>query len=181
MHLIRKKAHVNIFIIGKNKKKTQKVNEIRVSRDNLFVATGSSDSTVRIWSCSQIQSMANIKAAQVYNGQKGAILSLCLLDSSHSVASGSSEGSVHVNKVEYMSGQFHAIQNKLKIDPKEGGILCLEHFNTLTESMLAFGTHSGCFFLSFFAFFFAFFFCKVNVFDMLTWFAQIKKKRICET
>ncbi|ETO22780.1 hypothetical protein RFI_14413 [Reticulomyxa filosa] len=124
------------------------VNVMRVSRDNTFVATASSDKTVKIWSCSKIRNNANVKCEQTYTHQKGEIISMTLLDSSHTIACGSREGTIHLFRVEHTrsehSGEiFGALQDKFKLDPEEGAVVCMEHFNTTTESMLVFGTHAG--------------------------------------
>ena len=124
------------------------VNVMRVSRDNLFVATASNDSTVKIWSCDKMHRCASIKSEQTYNGQKGEIISLAILDSSHTIASGSRDGTIHIFRVEYHdSGQSHdniaGLQSKFTLVPGEGGVVSMEHFNTFTESLLVFGTQAG--------------------------------------
>jgi len=121
------------------------VNVMRVSRDNLFVATASNDSTVRIWSCDKIHRCASIKSEQTYNHQKGEIISLAILDSSHSIASGSRDGTIHCFRVEYhdSSDSFAGLQYKFTLDPEEGGVVSMEHFNTFTESLVVFGTQAG--------------------------------------
>lgn len=119
------------------------VNVMKVSRDNLFVATGSSDASVKIWSCNKIADNANIKSEQTYSHQKGEIISLAILDSSHTIASGSREGSIHLFKVEYANQEFPPLVNKFTLDPEEGSVVTMEHFNTYWESLLVFGTHSG--------------------------------------
>ena len=121
------------------------VNIMRVSRDNLFVATASNDSTVKIWSCDKIHRCASIKSEQTYNHQKGEIISLAILDSSHSIASGSRDGTIHCFRVEYHdnSDSFAGLQYKFTLDPEEGGVVSMEHFNTFTESLIVFGTQAG--------------------------------------
>ena len=121
----------------------ESVNVMKVSRDNLFVATGSSDTSVKIWSCSKIRSNANIKSEQTYTHQKGEIISLAILNDSHTIASGSREGSIHLFKVDYINKEFTPLLNKFTLDPEEGSIVTMEHFNTYMESLLVFGTHSG--------------------------------------
>ena len=121
------------------------VNVMRVSRDNLFVATASNDSTVKIWSCDKMHRCASIKSEQTYNHQKGEIISLAILDSSHSIASGSRDGTIHCFRVEYhdTSDSFAGLQYKFTLDPEEGGVVSMEHFNTFTESLIVFGTQAG--------------------------------------
>jgi hypothetical protein len=99
----------------------QAVNELSVSRDNLFFVTASDDGTVKVWDCT-----------------------------SHSVCSASTNGSVHVFKVEVAglsskedSPRYVGLTDIKRIDKEEGAVLQIAHFNTLTESMLAFATQRG--------------------------------------
>ncbi len=86
-----------------------------------------------------------LKSEQTYNHQKGEIISLSILDSSHSIASGSRDRTIHCFKVEYhnQSDSFAGLQYKFTLDPEEGGVVSMEHFNTFTESLIVFGTQTG--------------------------------------
>eukprot|EP01083_Nonionella_stella_P114538 338781_1 len=121
------------------------VNVMRVSRDNLFVATASNDSTVKIWSCDKMHSHASIKSEQTYSHQKGEIISLAILDSTHTIASGSRDGTIHCFRVAYHddADAFAGLVYKFTLDPEEGGVVSMEHFNTLSESLIMFGTQAG--------------------------------------
>src|SRR5690554_2567695 len=77
----------------------------------------------------------------------GKIKCVTLCENSHSVASGSDNGSVHVFRVEYATKQdsslnrytgFATIHNVTSSD--EGGIIGIQHYNTIHHSLLAYGT-----------------------------------------
>lgn len=121
----------------------ESVNCMRVSRDNLFLATASNDKTVKIWSCHKIKQNASIKAEGTYTHQKSEIISLAILDSSHSIASGARDGTLHIFRVEYSDDSFAGLQNKTPLDSEENSVVAIEHFNTITESLIVFATQAG--------------------------------------
>jgi phosphoinositide-3-kinase regulatory subunit 4 len=127
----------------------QAVNELSVSRDNLFFVTASDDGTVKVWDCTRLQATARAQSHLSYS-QGGRVTSVAVCDSSHSVCSASTNGSVHVFKVEVAglsskedSPRYVGLTDIKRIDKEEGAVLQIAHFNTLTESMLAFATQRG--------------------------------------
>jgi WD40 repeat protein len=125
------------------------VNQLAVSRDNLFLASGSDDGTVKIWDIGRLKVQPHATSQLTYS-QGGRITSVVLCDSSHSVASASDRGSVHVFRVEYAPAveeaapRYTALSEVKNIDTGiEGSVLTVEHFNTVSESLLTYGTRRG--------------------------------------
>lgn len=130
---------------------TGPVNGVSLSRDNLFLASGSDDGTVKVWDCNRFKASVH-PSSQLTYPHEGRVTSLTVCDSSHSVASASDNGSVHVFKVEYAAkaedssraSGYTGLSEVKKIDSSEHGqVLAVEHFNTATESLLVYGTQRG--------------------------------------
>jgi serine/threonine protein kinase/WD40 repeat protein len=85
------------------------VSSLAVARDNLFLVSGSEDGCVKIWDAGRLKLTAHARS-QWTHVQHGRITSVTVCDSSHSVASASSNGSLHVFKVDYSSGGGAASQ-----------------------------------------------------------------------
>ena len=140
---------------------------LAVARDNLFLASGGDEGIVKIWDAGRLKLTAHARSQLSY-AQHGRITSLIVCDSSHSVASASSNGSVHVFKVEYASAQNDAggpdgssggpvgapssqrylgLSEVRRVDPDpvsgEGSCLAVAHFNTLSESLLVYATQKA--------------------------------------
>ncbi|CAK9092416.1 Serine/threonine-protein kinase VPS15 (Vacuolar protein sorting-associated protein 15) (AtVPS15) [Durusdinium trenchii] len=77
------------------------VNRIAASQDSLFFATGSDDGTVRLWLTEGIDDGYGIRPRLTYASQGGCITDVCMVENTHSVASVSTNGSVHVFRVEH--------------------------------------------------------------------------------
>merc|ERR1719499_346685 len=93
---------------------------------------------------SKSTSNPNLSSMATYQQQRGSVLSVTVCDSSCSVASAASDGSVYVFKVEHNEGIYGGLSyNKMKLPPREGPVVKVTHFNTLTESLLVYGTHGG--------------------------------------
>lgn len=71
-----------------------------MSTDNLFFATCSHDGTVKVWDCQRLEKNVTNRSRLTYSSQGGKITSIAICDNSHSIASGSDSGSVHVYKIE---------------------------------------------------------------------------------
>lgn len=76
------------------------VNGLAVSQDHLFFAAAYDDSCTRIFSTTGLLEDVAIRSRLTYDGHSGRITSVACLDNSHAVATGSSNGSVHVFKVD---------------------------------------------------------------------------------
>lgn len=142
------------------------VTSLAVARDNLFLASGGDEGIVKIWDAGRLKLTAHARSQLSY-AQHGRITSLTVCDSSHSVASASSNGSVHVFKVEYASApsdsagpdgssapvgapssqRYLGLSEVRRVDPDpvsgEGSVLSVAHFNTLSESMLVYATQKA--------------------------------------
>eukprot|EP01156_Anaeramoeba_ignava_P011516 Anaeramoba_ignava/a483709_22.p1 GENE.a483709_22~~a483709_22.p1 ORF type:complete len:1912 (+),score=612.18 a483709_22:65-5800(+) len=79
---------------------TKSVNKIAISPDNLFFATASDDETVKIWLTENLQKNQLTKSAKTYSFQKGKITSLTILPNTHTIISGSSDGTIHLFRVD---------------------------------------------------------------------------------
>jgi len=82
------------------------VNKLSISEDNFFLTSASDDGTCKIWDCRKLEKDISFKSRLTYSKQGGRILSCAsLLQSKQSVASASSDGSVHLWNVEYVTRQ----------------------------------------------------------------------------
>ena len=142
---------------------TTAVNSLAVSRDNVFLVSGSDDGTIKVWDVARLKLTANARS-QLTHQQPGRVTAVAMVDSSHSIVAASDVGLLEVMKVEYApaadeSGANSTASNNTgaaghskyggwsevrKIDARaEGSVLCVEHFNTVTESLLLYGTQKG--------------------------------------
>ncbi|CAM9512569.1 unnamed protein product [Ectocarpus sp. 12 AP-2014] len=76
------------------------VNRLALSQDQAFFVSASSDSTCKVWELRGMDHTVNPQSRATYSRQSGRLLDLCMVDNSHSVASASSDGTVHVWRVE---------------------------------------------------------------------------------
>jgi len=83
---------------------TKAVNRLAVSQDCTFFVSASDDGTSKIWELRGIDQNICPKSALTYTRQQGGrILDVTMCDNSHSVASASSDGTVHVWRVEVVA------------------------------------------------------------------------------
>ena len=136
-----------------------------VSQDQHFFATGSHDGKCRVWELEKAErSNGVMESSHTYNGHqesgKGScrVNDLAMVEGGHSIVSGSSNGSVHVWRVDLVSSmkQSPASQYETRevsrvvgasevrqVNPDEGEILAVNHFNTASASILAYATQKG--------------------------------------
>jgi phosphoinositide-3-kinase regulatory subunit 4 len=140
------------------------VSRLAVSHDQRFFVSGSYDSTCKVWELGKIGTSAGVmESATSYSGHasnKAAmnvrVNDIVILESSHSVASASSDGRVHVWRVDLVSGSqplsVTGAENtrvsgcsvvKTVESTDEGEVLAVSHFNSLSASVLAFATQRG--------------------------------------
>jgi phosphoinositide-3-kinase regulatory subunit 4 len=82
------------------------VNKLSVSHDNFFLTSASDDGTCKIWDCKRLEKDISFKSRLTYSRQGGRILScISMMHTRQSVASASSNGSVHMWNVEYATRQ----------------------------------------------------------------------------
>ena len=148
---------------------TGPITRLAVSQDQSFFVSSGHDGTSKVWETGQISnSPGHLKSCHTYNGHNTSttgtsrINDLTIIENSHSIASASSDGCVHVWRVDTGSKQSRSqATNKMghtsynnssrvfgstmlrKIDSREGEILSISHFNSPNASLVTFATQSG--------------------------------------
>ena len=141
------------------------ITRLAVSQDQSFFVSAGHDGTSKVWETGQIlNSPGHLKSCHTYNGHNTSTTSrsirvndLTVIENSHSIASASSDGCVHVWRVDTDSKQSTNMGNASfnsssrvfgstmlrKIDANEGEILSISHFNSPNASLVTFATQSG--------------------------------------
>ncbi|XP_072174440.1 phosphoinositide 3-kinase regulatory subunit 4-like [Diadema setosum] len=120
------------------------VNRLQVSHDHALFTTCSDDGTVKVWDCTKLLGKANTnKSRQTYNRQAGKIKTLTFCQSKHSIASGSDDGSIHVNRIDSSPHRFMPLDKRELDIAKEGVPVDLAHFDTGPQSVLVYATSQG--------------------------------------
>eukprot|EP00978_Attheya_sp_CCMP212_P023479 scaffold71994_cov51-Attheya_sp.AAC.1 len=155
------------------------VTRLAVAQDQTFFVSSSHDGTSRVWEMRQLaESAGNLESCSTYSGHFSGkenypiprINDVTILENSHSVATGSSDGSVHVWRVDMVASNRQSApssSNKSgasgpgpgkryydtsrvsgssvirQIDPSEGEIMSVSHFNTSSASIVAYATQKG--------------------------------------
>ncbi|TMW55206.1 hypothetical protein Poli38472_013097 [Pythium oligandrum] len=121
------------------------VHRIGAAQDFSFLASASKDGTVKLWSIRSMNHSINQGSRSTYDGQAGVLTDMVVLDNSHSVASASSNGTVHVfrvDKVNATSGNFQTTGLR-EIRSEKSAVMVLDHLNNVTESLLIYATRDG--------------------------------------
>jgi hypothetical protein len=147
------------------------VSRLAVCRDQSFFASASLDKTVKVWQPNTFEKHAYPKSALTYE-QRSPVTDLCVIENTHSIASCSENGSIHVWRVEVgmqkkqssggaasasstaasesdttTAGGGHlsvlGSSQLKKIDPAEGSVLGIQHFNSESASVLLYSTQKG--------------------------------------
>lgn len=124
------------------------VNQLRITEDNQFFASASNDGTVRIWDCQRLEKKVTNRSRLVYEPaptQGERMMSLAVLDKSHTLACGSDLGHIRLVRVDIDSGrreykQCCAIERAFQT---ESAVNVLEAYNKGAESLLVCGTSAG--------------------------------------
>ena len=146
------------------------VSRLSLSQDQQFFVSGSHDGKCKVWETIQIVNTAgDLHSSLTYDGHSNSkdgsinvgarVNDLSIIENSHSVASGDSSGAVHVWRVDTFAKNSSTATNHVgiypktsgvsgcamlrKVDPSEGEILSVSHFNTSAASIVAFATHKG--------------------------------------
>lgn len=84
---------------------TTNVTRLAVSPDQLLVASASTDHTVRLWPARTLakERVAFTRSVATYRGHNEAVLDCCVIENSHSFASSSRDGAVHVWRADLVS------------------------------------------------------------------------------
>ncbi|KAK3261308.1 hypothetical protein CYMTET_29780, partial [Cymbomonas tetramitiformis] len=126
------------------------VNALAAPQSGVFLASASDDSTVKIWDCRRLEKDVSFRSRVAYTGQSGRLLALAVADETCSgshctMASGSSAGSVHVWRVEYVprvgggAEKYTGAVEVRQAAPGEGAVLTLARAGPL----LVYGTQCG--------------------------------------
>ncbi|OQS04052.1 phosphoinositide 3-kinase regulatory subunit [Thraustotheca clavata] len=123
---------------------TGPVNRVGVAQDGSFLASASSDGTVKLWSVRGLAHNINQSSRCTYDAQGGILTDMVVCENSHSFATSSSNGTVHVVRVERMgtNGGFQSVPLR-EMNLRGDAVVVLNYMNNLTESLLIYGTRSG--------------------------------------
>lgn len=136
---------------------------LAVSADQGFFVSGSHDGTCRVWETAQIEDSPGIlESCAVYAGHKkpARINDIAMLEGSHSVVSGASDGSIHIWRVDMvpasktigsqqdrdqqkMDSRVVGTTNIKEVDKKEGEVMCVSHFTSSSASCITYATQKG--------------------------------------
>ncbi|GES86228.1 ARM repeat-containing protein [Rhizophagus clarus] len=123
------------------------INQICVSPDHNFFATCSDDGTVKIWDCSRFVKNFNNRSRVTYNQQGGKIKCMTFIDSTHSIAAASDNGSIHVFRIDYVPGTSSPKYGKpvtvRETYLNEEYAVAMEHYESGTDSILLYATSKG--------------------------------------
>ena len=131
---------------------------LAVSLDSSFFVSGSHDGTCGLWETSQLEdSVGVLESSLVYSGHSEShparINDVAMVEGTHSVVSGDSNGCVHVWRVDMVQSTSMHSGNKTaraigssevrQIHPGEGEILAVTHFTGLSSSVIMFASQKG--------------------------------------
>jgi len=135
------------------------VTRLSVSQDQSFFVSGSHDGTCKVFETYQIlDSMGELRSSLTYDGHSTSdankvftkINDVSIIENSHSIASGDSNGAVHIWRVDTVSKDSNKKGSSVsgrtmlkKVDSCEGEILSVSHFNTPSASLVTFATQRG--------------------------------------
>lgn len=122
------------------------VNQIEISQDNRFMASCSNDGTVKIWDgteLAKVQTSFTAEPAFVYEEQGGRITGLAICEGTRTIASASTDGSIHVLTVDYSSDSLRGTNFQRIKTEKEGSITAISHAKTPSRSTLVYATQKG--------------------------------------
>lgn len=146
---------------------TAPVVRLAVSLDQSFFVSGSYDGSCRVWELDQIETSSGVLDSSVtYTGHADGqaqnstrINDVAMVEGSHSVVSAASNGSVHCWRVDVVAqkripapansdlrgprSRAVGTSEVRQINPNEGEILAVSHFNSPSASVVTFATQKG--------------------------------------
>lgn len=139
---------------------TGPVNRLAVSEDQSFFVSASYDGTSKVFELKQAHdSGGDLHSCLTYEGHKVGnemssvrINDVSILEHSHSVATAASDGSLNVWRVDMVTSHQNQQMKRSrvsghttlrKVNPCEGEVLAVSHFNTPSASIVAYATQRG--------------------------------------
>ncbi|KAI9347770.1 hypothetical protein DFJ73DRAFT_451681 [Zopfochytrium polystomum] len=129
------------------------VNQIKLSPDHNFFVSCSDDGSFKVWDCQRMEKNVTNRARLTYAQQGGKLLSVAFCERSHSVASVSDNGSIHVSRIEYISSAtqngsakyngVHTIRTS-EADDRDWPVV-VDHYEKEQDSILVYATAHGKF------------------------------------
>ncbi|TPX43846.1 hypothetical protein SeMB42_g04554 [Synchytrium endobioticum] len=123
------------------------ITQIRIAPDHAFFASASSDGSVKIWDSTRLERNVTNKARLTYR-QGGEVRCFTFCEGTHSIASASTNGSIHVCRIDYVqktnTPKYHGYipVRQFQLDEGERAV-CIEHYDTEMESVLVYATSRG--------------------------------------
>lgn len=116
------------------------VNRLVPIGDSSIYASCSSDGTVKVWDCYRIERKFSINRSKfTYSRQGGSILAITPCITTQSIASASTNGSIHVVRLDKMT-----LANSCQLDAeKDGYVVDMHFFDTGSQSVLTYATVYG--------------------------------------
>jgi phosphoinositide-3-kinase regulatory subunit 4 len=133
---------------------------LAVSADQGFFVSASHDGTCRVWETAQIEDSPGIlESCAIYAGHKNParINDIAMLEGTHSVVSGASDGSLHIWRADMipasksnsyqqdqrMDSRVVGATNIKEVDKREGEVMCVSHFSSSSASLVTYATQKG--------------------------------------
>ncbi|KAJ3014483.1 Serine/threonine-protein kinase [Thoreauomyces humboldtii] len=126
---------------------TAGINAIKIAADNSFFATCSDDKTVKIWDTMRLERNVTNRARLTYSGHEGKVKALTFCENTHTLASASDDGSIHVCRIEVVKTGtanrytgYHLIRT---LHLENDHAVLLDHYESETQSNLVYATARG--------------------------------------
>ncbi|KAL3131972.1 hypothetical protein ABBQ38_007667 [Trebouxia sp. C0009 RCD-2024] len=135
--------HPQGVLVGHLAEHRQCVNQLAVAGNGMFFASASNDGTVKVWDCRKLEKDVSFKSRLTYTAQEGKITSCTACEDGQSIASGSSNGSVHLWRVEYvtppggMPDKYTGFQSSGGVGGGGGAVMALQNWGAVLLSAAA--------------------------------------------
>ncbi|KAJ6240005.1 phosphoinositide 3-kinase regulatory subunit 4 [Anaeramoeba flamelloides] len=124
------------------------ITSIQISKDQRYFISSSEDGMVKFWSSEKIKFDHTINSQLTYNGHKGPVTGIAIIQDTNSVASCTSNGEIHIYDIEHtLSSQMNSESfrrwDTIEIRPDEGSIIDIQHMESNLENLLVYATQEG--------------------------------------